>query len=32
MYAIPHDTELRLRTNGGLCEYSRLEYGTPDAS
>ncbi len=31
MYALTIGTELRLRTNNGLREYSRLEYGTPDA-
>jgi len=32
MYGLTRGMELRLRTNDGLREYARLEYGTPDAA
>ncbi len=32
MYALILRTDLELRTNAGLRDYARLEYGTPDAA
>jgi hypothetical protein len=32
MYGLTTEMALRLRTNDGLREYARLEYGTPDAA
>ncbi len=32
MYGLTTGIELRLRTNDGLREYARLEYGTPEAA